>query len=390
MSYASKVLMLGLQCVVLMVGALAIWLISYSREDLNNDVAEDIAGEWGRAVYISGPTVRSYPDSAIVCTPEIFNCEATVDTKSLHRNIYETEVFNARVSLSGTFCKDSILATAGDSILVIELKLKTKQIATLSPLDFGGKTLRWKKTPESIFAEVPANDIPATIHYSTDFDIHGSAALFIKQIGDKSAITIDGEAPNPSFKGSGLPDERSVRGRTFSARWERSGASSGSVYKDETGFVGTNFLVGVDRYQKVARSLKYAFMIIVLTYMSVLFIEIGMKCNIPLLNYLLIGVALIIFYILLLSFCERMAFGLAYLIASAMTVGLISAYIWKMLVSPKAGIGISLILISLYAGCYILLTLSTYALLLGSIILFFALAAMMYGSLHINQEAASN
>ena len=136
----------------------------------------------------------------------------------------------------------------------------------------------------------------------------------------------------------------------------------------------------------MARALKYAFIIILLTYLSVLFTEMITKRNIPLLNYFLIGAALIIFYSLLLSMSEHVSFGIAYLIAAAMTVLLITGYMWKMLGSRKVAIIIGLILTGMYGSCYIMLTLSTYALLLGSLILFAALAAVMYGSLKLQKN----
>lgn len=142
----------------------------------------------------------------------------------------------------------------------------------------------------------------------------------------------------------------------------------------------------MDRYQKVARALKYAFIIILLTYLSVLFTEMITQRNIPLLNYFLIGAALIIFYSLLLSMSEHVSFGIAYLIAAAMTVLLITGYMWKMLGSRKVAIIIGLILTGMYGSCYIMLTLSTYALLLGSLLLFAALAAVMYGSLKLQKN----
>ena len=107
--------------------------------------------------------------------------------------------------------------------------------------------------------------------------------------------------------------------------------------------------------------------------------------NIPLLNYFLIGAALIIFYSLLLSFSEHVSFGIAYLIAAAMTVVLITGYMWRMLGSAKVAVMIGLILTGMYVVCYILLTLSTYALLLGSLMLFAALAAVMYASLKLKR-----
>lgn len=383
MSLGVKILLLGLQCGLLMIGTLAIWIMSYSRDERNKDVAEQIVSEWGRSVYINGPTVKEHLDSASWVRPLTFTCSANVETKSLHRNIYEAEVFNANIKMAGSFNKDSI-SIFSDTIF-IELGVDTKQIAKLSDLKIGGQTVKWYKSDYFMFAKVDVSDMPEIIEFSTDFDIHGSGALFIKQIGEESTVTIDGKASNPSFKGRSLPNSRNLRGSSFSARWEGEGIPAGIVHTDEFQFVGANFLIGVDRYQKVSRSLKYAFLIILMTYISVLFTEIVSKRNIPLLNYFLIGAALILFYSLLLSFVEHLSFGISYLIASVMTVALISGYMLKMLSSRKVGLVMGAILTGLYVSCYILLSLSTYALLLGSLILFVALGAMMYGSLQFNR-----
>lgn len=384
MSYGVKALFLGLQCGLLMIGALVIWGMSYSRSERSQNVAEKIAAEWGDKVYICGPIVKEHPDSAAQFRPETFICGANVETKSLHRNIYEAEVFNAHVSMSGTFDKDSIAAP--DDTLYVKLGIETGQIVKLSPLKIGGKTVDWCKSANYLFAKINLSDMPRTFDYSTDMDIHGSQSIFINPIGYKSSITIDGEAPNPSFRGYRLPEERNIRGSRFSAQWESDDTPIGVPYQDEHDYVGVNFLVGVDRYQKVSRSLKYAFLIIVLTYLSVLFAEIIMQRNIPLLNYFLIGAALVLFYLLLLALTEILSFGMAYLIASAMTIALISGYMWKMLESRKIGVVIGAILTGLYGCCYVLLSLSAYALLLGSLVLFIALAALMYCSLRIKRS----
>ena len=101
---------------------------------------------------------------------------------------------------------------------------------------------------------VDTSNLPREIEFSTMFDIRGSNALFVKQIGKESLITIDGEASNPSFRGRSLPVERDLRGNHFSAFWE-SDKTTIELTQNVTGFVGTYFLVGVDQYQKVFRSL---------------------------------------------------------------------------------------------------------------------------------------
>lgn len=380
-SYGKKVFLMGFMCCTLMFGVLAIWIISYSRESSNKEVAESIVNQWGKSVYIQGPTAKENLDSAGWTRPLKFDCQAEVETKSLHRSIYEAEVFTANVNMSGSFDRNSLRAF-GDTV-VIELRVATKQIVKLNPLKICEKEIPWHKSDDYLFAKVNLDELPETIVFSTDFEVRGSEALFIKQIGENSSVTINGEASNPSFNGYSLPIERSQtrRGR-FAAKWEDS-VPDGVTYTDNLGFVGTNFLVGVDRYQKVERSMKYSFIVIILTFISVLFVEIMRKQPIPLLNYFLIGAALIIFYSLLLSFVELMPFGFAYLIASAMTVTLIVSYMWKMLQSRKFGLSIGGVLSLMYLFCYIMLSISTYALLFGSLLLFFSLAAMMYASLKL-------
>lgn len=378
-SYGKKIFLMSLLACALMFGVFAIWLMSYSRERSNEEVAKTIIEQWGEAVYIQGPTAKENLDRALWLPPVIFNCSAEVITKSLHRSIYEAEVYTASINISGKFEKDN-LVRLGDSI-VFDLGVNTKQLVELGDLKCGNKIIPWHRTNYYLFAKVDLNEMPDIIEFSTNFTVKGSSGIFIKQIGETSDITINGEASNPSFTGYNLPVDRTVHGSRFSARWDA--VPVGIAYTDDFGFVGTNFLTGVDRYQLVERSLKYSFIIILLTFVSVLFAEIIRRDPIPLLNYFLIGAALIIYYSLLLSFVELTSFWVAYLIASALTVILISGYMWKMLNSRKLGVSICIILCLTYLFIYIMLNISTYALLFGSLLLFLSLAAMMYASLRI-------
>ncbi|MDE5869109.1 MAG: cell envelope integrity protein CreD [Muribaculaceae bacterium] len=382
-SYGMKALFLGLQCALLMVGVLAVWILLYSRENNERHVSQEISNEWGGAVHIKGPLIKLSADSDKSFLPETFVCKANVDTKSLHRNIYETEVFLATVNISETFDKN--LLPADTDTLYLRLEVNPVHITNLSPLKVGRDSLNWSRYEHGLYAEINVAHLPDKINFSTSFDIRGSEQLYIVPIGKDSKITIEGEAPNPSFKGNSLPVERRIDGKEFFALWESSGNETKISPDNDCNCVGTWFLVGVDRYQKVHRSLKYAFFFIFLTYLSVFFIDVLKRRDIPLLNYFLIGAALIIFYTLLLSFAEHLSFGLSYLIASAMTILLITAYMWKMLRSRKSAAAIGLILVGEYSSCYVMLSLSAYALLYGSLLLFIVLACMMYGSLRLNR-----
>ena len=142
--------------------------------------------------------------------------------------------------------------------------------------------------------------------------------------------------------------------------------------------VGAEFLTGVDTYQKVNRAIKYAFMIIFLTFAGAFAVEITSKRNLSIMFYTLVGVALVIFYTLLLSIAEVIGFGFGYLTAAAMTVILVTVFISAILKSKKIAMMMCMMLCFLYAFCFVMLSLETYALLMGSLLLFVILALAMY------------
>lgn len=381
-SYGKKVFLMGLQCFVLMIGALIVYIISEERESRLADVSQSIREEWGSVLYVSGPEILDGRKASLPLCPESYKCDINVESKLLHRNIYEVGVFDAEVNMSGSFITNDV-RSAGDSVKLI-VYVNPKTITGLKDVVINGKPYKWSKSSDHLFAKIDTADLSDAVNFETSFHSRGSGGISVGQWGRESDICISGRADNPSFGGSDIPDTRLIEGKNFSACWHNSN-DSGYADRNKTGFVRVDFLVGVSLYQKVSRSLKYSFIIILLTFVSVLFIEIMMRHPIPLFNYFLIGAALVLFYCLLLAFSEHIAFGYAYLAASVMTVVLISGYMWRILSSKKTGMAICVILTGMYLGCYIMLCLDTYALLLGAILLFAALAATMYASLRIKQ-----
>ncbi|MDE7116678.1 MAG: cell envelope integrity protein CreD [Muribaculaceae bacterium] len=381
-SYGKKVFLMGLQCFVLMIGALIVYIISEERESRLADVSQSIREEWGSVLYVSGPEILDGRKASLPLCPESYKCDINVESKLLHRNIYEVGVFDAEVNMSGSFITNDV-RSAGDSVKLI-VYVNPKTITGLKDVVINGKPYKWSKSSDHLFAKIDTADLSDAVNFETSFHSRGSGGISVGEWGRESEICISGRADNPSFGGSDIPDTRLIEGKNFSACWHNSN-DSGYADRNKTGFVRVDFLVGVSLYQKVSRSLKYSFIIILLTFVSVLFIEIMMKHPIPLFNYFLIGAALVLFYCLLLAFSEHIAFGYAYLAASFMTVALISGYMWRMLSSKKTGMAICVILTGMYLGCYIMLCLDTYALLFGAILLFAALAATMYASLRIKQ-----
>lgn len=420
--YTNKIILMGFQCALLMIAALIIYAFNHERESNNDRVIREITAEWGRSVYITGPFINNI-------APEKFDCKIDVKTVPLHRGIYQAEVYQASVEMHGKFNPKTVLSRAVRDSVFLRILLPAKQIANLEPIKFGDASFDWDNVNDyiGINAIIPA--CAANNEFTIRFDIKGSNGLSIAEVGENSSVEIHGISENPSFNGN-LPLERTVDKKLFSASWQSHGPSNtwsnrehtwanryNHMYYDDVveevypvveyddsvcvinpdtvsentpKYASVQFLVGVDYYQMVARSLKYAFIIILLTFASVLLTEVLTRKPIPLLNYFLIGGALVLFYSLLLSFSEIVGFSWAYLIASFMTITLIAVYLWNILKSHKNAIINSIILVVIYACIYVLLSATTYALLIGSLIIFVVIAAMMYLSIRIENNEAHN
>ena len=155
---------------------------------------------------------------------------------------------------------------------------------------------------------------------------------------------------------------------------------------DSRAVFGVNFLLPVDQYQKTIRTAIYAVLVILLSFLSLFFTELLIKQRVHFLQYVLIGAAMTIYYILLLSLSEQVGFNLAYIIASAATAGLIGTFIWSLLKNRKVALLFAGILTMFYSFIFVILQLQDLALLVGSIGLFLIVALLMYLSQKIMIE----
>jgi inner membrane protein len=198
-------------------------------------------------------------------------------------------------------------------------------------------------------------------------------------------VRLESPWDTPSFSGSFLPREREVRKDGFSASWRvlhlnrnYSQSWKGSKYKVEPSAFGVRFLLAVDEYQKSTRAAKYAVMFIGITFLMYFMMEVlGTRAIHPI-QYLLVGLALLVFYTLLLAISEHIPFGYAYLIASAAIIGQITLYSRSVLGRLSLMGIVAGVLVILYGFLYIVLQLEDYALLLGSVGIFAILALVMY------------
>lgn len=231
------------------------------------------------------------------------------------------------------------------------------------------------------------NAVPFTIN----LHLNGSQGLFIVPIGKTTTTTIMSDWATPSFGGDFLPESHDVTNDGFSAQWKvidlnRSfgqtihAENATAINQMANSAYGVKFIQSVDQYQQNNRSVKYAILIILLTFVVVFFIEVLKKKAVNPFQYLLVGLALVLFYSLLLSLSEIWGFNLAYIVAAIMTTVLIILHMSSILKNRNLGLFIGALLTFLYVFVFILIQMESYALLVGSLGLFCILAVIMYFS----------
>ena len=230
-----------------------------------------------------------------------------------------------------------------------------------------------------------------SIPFSISLQLNGSQGLFIVPIGKTTKAIVTSDWSTPSFGGDFLPKSHDVTDSGFNAKWKvidlnRSfgqtvdANNATAINQMASSAFGVKFIQSVDQYQQNKRSIKYAILIILLTFVVVFFIEVLKKKKVNPFQYLLVGLALVLFYSLLLSLSEIWGFNLAYIVAAIMTTGLIVLHLSSILKNRKLGMFIGALLTFLYVFVFILIQMESYALLVGSVGLFCILAVIMYFS----------
>lgn len=301
--------------------------------------------------------------------------KADVETEMLHRSIYDVIVYNSKIQISGKMPVHEISVIANSN----EFRFKvsdTKGFNNPSQLLFGGKSFDIDRRDGEFVANVAFPDsVKAgdSVDFSITFDLKGTQSIFfIPSKYGNTSLAINSSYPHPSFQGTLLPDYRNVQDDGFEAKWDVSSLNCSN--SDE---MGVRFVDPANPYQQSMRSAKYGILIIILVFVAGLVVEFLTKKEINPVQYAVIGLSLVLFYSLLLSFSEFMMFGVAYIIAALMTTGALVFYFRAILKSRSAymlGGFVALV----YMLNYMLLQMETYALLAGSLVLFLLLCVVMY------------
>lgn len=360
---------------------------------------------------------------ALYIVPEDYNFSGKLSSEKLHRGIYDVVVYKTTADLKGSFVLPEDLNDINwdnynltNSKLYIDFENKTNPNLTDKIAINVGDTTYAMKFNSKLVAMACTYDATSFVKegkkldFSTQISMKGSSMFSVVPVGNTSTVHMESDYPSPSFKGACLPDTREVNSDGFTADWklvrnipldfssEPTTHLYGyedeiieEIYGDETANNNINGIhvemnMPVDQYTQNDRAIKYSFLIVVLTFITVFVVENRKRTPIHWVQYLLIGFAIMVFYTLLLSFSEYLTFGWSYLIASAMTIGLITAYMAGILKVHKTAYLVGVILAFLYAFIYVLLSLETMSLLVGSIGLFVILAVIMFASRKINWQ----
>ncbi len=214
--------------------------------------------------------------------------------------------------------------------------------------------------------------------------LDGSRMLSVVPVGDDTHIALRSSWPHPSFSGAFLPNERRVDAQGFDARWAVSSLASdaqrqlrndGSV---DSQAVTVSLVDPVDTYTQADRASKYGVLFVLLTFLGFILFELIKSLRIHPLQYLMVGLALAIFFLLLISLSEHIAFWKAYLVSAVACIGLQAVYLANVLGHWKRGFGFAALLTVLYGALYGLLVSENNALLMGSLLLFVILALAMW------------
>jgi inner membrane protein len=399
------------------------------RENINKIAIEDVSSKWSGSQKISGPflsipiiryekvTKNSSENlvSEVIDQVQLFPTEykinGIVSPEIRYRSIYEVVVYNSIINVSGFFNIEDLKSNNFDyknlqldnAILnfgITDLRGIENQIQLLWNNDsyiFNPGVTNNYVVSKGISTPVKLSFNFSTYQFSFILNLKGSQNLYFNPVGKVTDITLKSSWINPSFNGAYLPDDRQISKSGFSAHWNILNLNRNfpqvwinDSYNLNDSELGVDLIQPIDIYQKTYRAIKYAFLTLCLTFLAFFFIETLKKKFIHPVQYLLIGISLVLFYSLLLSTSEYINYYISYAISAILTILLISGYVRAILKSNKLTLLMSLMLVILYSFIFIIIQLQDSALLVGSLGIFIILAVVMFLSRKIDWQNLTN
>ena len=337
--------------------------------------------------------------------PETMNIETTIEPEIRYRGIYKTVLYKASISLQGNFDIDAspfspqcnyLTDESYISIGVSDQRGFTDRLTLkVNDLNIIGKPGLSAQDLSNNGVRFPYNlsTTPDTLTFSCDFQLNGSENLSFVPIGKTSNINIKSQWSNPSFTGEFLPVSRNIDKNGFKAQWQQTELNlpfpsywNNKEFSLKEQKIGVELLMPSEHYAKATRSAKYGVLLILTKFDVLIFVEISRKKHMHIFHYLLVGLALVLFFSLLTALSEHTGFAIAYLTASVATIGLIAFFTKGVINDSLSVLTLTGVLTGFYIFIYILLSLNDFAFLVGNIGLFIILAATMGFSRKIRND----
>ncbi|MBX9913597.1 MAG: cell envelope integrity protein CreD [Pseudomonadaceae bacterium] len=424
---AIKLGVIALLMLLLMIPLLMIGGMVSDRQQLRDGVLADIARSSSGEQHLTGPIlvvpyrkmVREWKThektgaryleereerSRLYFLPEQFQLNGHVLTEERKRGIYQARLYHSDNQVSGYFqvpaqygisddyadyrFEPAFLSVGISDIRGIEndLKLRLNDAEITFAAGSGDRLL-------ANGVHAPLADIDSVngqrLSFAFDLKLQGTEQLWVTPVGRESKVQLSSTWPHPSFVGEFLPVKHEVNDNGFIADWQTSffATNFAQVLDDcandnnceayNSREFGVSFVDPVDQYLKTDRAIKYALLFIALTFAGFFLFEVLKRLAVHPVQYGLVGLALALFYLLLLSLSEHLPFATAYAIAAVACVSLLGVYLAAVLHSALRGLGFAAALAALYSMLYGLLRAEDYALLMGSLLVFGLLAGVM-------------
>jgi inner membrane protein len=410
-----KLIVIGFLAILLLIPSVMIQELIHEREMLKQTAVAEIGGKWAEAQLISGPILTfpmqfektenqktsSYVEN-LHLLPKDLTVTGTISPEQLKRGIFSAIVYRSDIQITGTFQ----VPTTFDEAHFVGIK-GNKALVNMGLSDLRGVeevvNLKWGNAS---FPVSPGSTIPdlqaagfhvavpmeklsagAEIPFSIQLKLRGSEKMSFLPVGQTTEIKLQSAWPSPKFDGKFLPNDRKLDEKGFEASWKilELNRNFPQRWKDDAfnaqlkgAAFGVELLSPMEDYQKSLRSAKYALLTISLTFLMFFLVEILGKKNIHPFQYLMVGLSICLFYVLLIAISEHSNFNFAYLVAMSAVIITICLYSLPLFKTKKYTFALGSVLLGTFGFIFVTLQMEDYALLMGSLGLFVILAATMY------------
>ncbi len=347
----------------------------------------------------------------IFLMPEELEINSHADTEVRYRGMYQVPVYTAQLQFQGRFSNKPLVSRFKENNNIVSIGqpylsvfiTDIRGIPSRPDLIWSQEETTFKSgshvngAPKGMHAVLPELETGSEKNYPFSFDLtlRGMENLAFAPLGMNTLVAVESDWPHPSFTGNYLPEQHHESAAGFNAAWRVSSFSSDARHQLEKckkdncsellmNTFGVSMIQPVDIYQQSERSVKYGILFISLTFVAIIVFEIIKKLSIHPIQYLLVGLALAIFYLLLISLSEHIAFHWAYLVATSACTILLCFYLTGVMQSFKQGLFFSVLIAALYGILFVILRAEDFALLMGCMLLFAALALCMIVTRHID------